>query len=67
TTALTVVAGSGHLPLLDRLERTTPGRARNVSFAAMLTASIAFKVQDPKRDVKIADIARWVSGLAPGQ
>lgn len=67
STALTILSSSGLLPLLDKLERTTPGRGRHVSFAAMLAASIAFKVQDPKRDVKIADIARWVSALAPGQ
>ncbi|UBQ01885.1 transposase [Curtobacterium sp. TXMA1] len=67
TCALHIINQSGLSPVLDRLERTTPGRARNVGYAATLAASIAFKVQEPKRDVKIADIARWVHSLTPPQ
>ncbi|MBO9049515.1 transposase [Curtobacterium flaccumfaciens] len=65
--ALAILAASSLRPILDRAERLTPGRPRSVSFATTLAASIGFKVQSPKRDVKITDIARWVRSLTPQQ
>ncbi|MDT0212060.1 hypothetical protein [Curtobacterium sp. BRD11] len=54
-------------PILSRLERDLPGRRREMRFTPVLATFLAFKVQEPKRDPKLADVARWAGSLNHAQ